>query len=856
MRRDAAGRHQGPAPRAPRARPRQGGQACGVLISCRAVALGLCLAAAIFARVQRVGPALALRAQRARGRRGAARARRRPHPARRGHAGALPRHRQVQRRRRRQPATVDPAEAQRHLRSRPHALLSRRAVRPALRRRGAHRRRQPARAGARREARARGRLRAPDRARHRLRSHGARRAARARPLPGRQPRVPASRSTRKPSRSTTRRSASSPASTPEAGGDGIGRDAAWNRAIALRRQEDQKDAGSDAPDSSDGSDAATPPTATTCDGNDGVERRRRRRQGRRRQRRGRRRRQGRRGQRRRRRRTDGGGAAPESARPAAGRPSATPQQDNAHAGAARAERRATRGRRRSSARGAHAGGRRWRTSDRARRGARPAFARRRRWPASRFEAGARGPAAAADHGAGERRPRWRWASPSPSSSGPWSSRASPSRARRARPAARPQRRRAERDLADDRRSDSAAGASVQVGLRAMWQLVGQRPGRFTIPAPTVQWNGRRLAGHPVDHRGGARHRPGRGGSSTSNPFLMPGGPGFSFSFRAPRRLTPDDDATSEPHGAPELALPSAPDPSFFVRAVPRQEERGGGPAGLVLDLRLRAHPAAADPSPTTTRRSPTSCASRSPRTRAPIRRSTPWWAARGTSPSSSIRWRSSRSTPATSTPGKCASRFIGASLRHAGAIARRRTEIVHVTEPPRAGRPRGIRARRRRAVHAHGGGGAAAHRPGRRGRGDACASRDGEPAAVAARARAHGRRVARAREEGVDRAAGRRRRRVADVRLRGPRQGERHRRSRRGHAALLGSGRRAIPGGPGGARQGRGQADGAGGRSRHPAAARCSRRQIRSPRCPARAPRSAPMRCPAVACSTGARCGS
>jgi len=45
----------------------------------------------------------------------------------------------------------------------------------------------------------------------------------------------------------------------EAGGDGIGRDAAWNRAIALRRIEDQKDAGPDSsPDSgddaSDGSD--------------------------------------------------------------------------------------------------------------------------------------------------------------------------------------------------------------------------------------------------------------------------------------------------------------------------------------------------------------------------------------------------------------------------------------------------------------------------------------------------------------------------------------------------------------------------------------------------------------------------
>jgi tetratricopeptide (TPR) repeat protein len=50
---------------------------------------------------------------------------------------------------------------------------------------------------------------------------------------------------------------------PEAGGDGIGRDAAWNRAIALRRQEDQPDAGNDANDSgSDAGDAGN-------DGSDG-----------------------------------------------------------------------------------------------------------------------------------------------------------------------------------------------------------------------------------------------------------------------------------------------------------------------------------------------------------------------------------------------------------------------------------------------------------------------------------------------------------------------------------------------------------------------------------------------------------
>jgi len=50
----------------------------------------------------------------------------------------------------------------------------------------------------------------------------------------------------------------------DAGGDGIGRDAAWNRAIALRRIDDQKDAGNDAPDASD-----TPDASDGSDGADG-----------------------------------------------------------------------------------------------------------------------------------------------------------------------------------------------------------------------------------------------------------------------------------------------------------------------------------------------------------------------------------------------------------------------------------------------------------------------------------------------------------------------------------------------------------------------------------------------------------
>ncbi|MEP7120408.1 MAG: hypothetical protein ABJE95_05850 [Byssovorax sp.] len=51
----------------------------------------------------------------------------------------------------------------------------------------------------------------------------------------------------------------------EAGGDGIGRDAAWNRAIALRRVEEQKDASNDASDGDDGSDGSD----ASPDGGDG-----------------------------------------------------------------------------------------------------------------------------------------------------------------------------------------------------------------------------------------------------------------------------------------------------------------------------------------------------------------------------------------------------------------------------------------------------------------------------------------------------------------------------------------------------------------------------------------------------------
>ena len=63
-----------------------------------------------------------------------------------------------------------------------------------------------------------------------------------------------------------------PGVVEEAGGDGIGRDAAWNRAIALRRIEDKKDAGTDGgedADGADGNDGADAQPDGGADGSDG-----------------------------------------------------------------------------------------------------------------------------------------------------------------------------------------------------------------------------------------------------------------------------------------------------------------------------------------------------------------------------------------------------------------------------------------------------------------------------------------------------------------------------------------------------------------------------------------------------------
>jgi BatD DUF11 like domain len=108
----------------------------------------------------------------------------------------------------------------------------------------------------------------------------------------------------------------------------------------------------------------------------------------------------------------------------------------------------------------------------------------------------------------------------------------------------------------------SGGTTVQVGRVIAWQLVGQRAGRFTIPAPTVEWNGRRVAGTSVAIEVVPATGQKRRQQPSNNPFLMPGG----LPFPLPG-YPPDDDDASEPRVTPELAMPSAPDPQFFVRAI-------------------------------------------------------------------------------------------------------------------------------------------------------------------------------------------------------------------------------------------------------------------------------------------------
>lgn len=107
------------------------------------------------------------------------------------------------------------------------------------------------------------------------------------------------------------------------------------------------------------------------------------------------------------------------------------------------------------------------------------------------------------------------------------------------------------------------GRRMTSGIGATWSLVASSPGTFTIPAPSVEWNGQRLRATPLSIKvvpqGTKPRRPGG--------FLFPGGnPGSPFGGNWPFHFDledPDDLASPEP----SLSLPRAPANDVFLHAV-------------------------------------------------------------------------------------------------------------------------------------------------------------------------------------------------------------------------------------------------------------------------------------------------
>lgn len=115
----------------------------------------------------------------------------------------------------------------------------------------------------------------------------------------------------------------------------------------------------------------------------------------------------------------------------------------------------------------------------------------------------------------------------------------------------------------------AGGSVVKTGIGATWQVVASAPGSYSIPGPSVLWKGKRiraskLSVEVVPATGRAR-RP-------QNPFLLPGGPGGIFNMPWPfggpsEPAEEEDDDDPDASSNRELAMPKAPDPNLFLRAI-------------------------------------------------------------------------------------------------------------------------------------------------------------------------------------------------------------------------------------------------------------------------------------------------
>jgi hypothetical protein len=106
---------------------------------------------------------------------------------------------------------------------------------------------------------------------------------------------------------------------------------------------------------------------------------------------------------------------------------------------------------------------------------------------------------------------------------------------------------------------------VQSGIGATWNLVPSAPGTYTIPAPTVVWNGQRLKGSPMTIKvvpQGSRPPRQPGG------FLFPGGmPGGSLFGPNWPFGTLDQDDEDDSRDQPNLALSRAPNEDIFLHAT-------------------------------------------------------------------------------------------------------------------------------------------------------------------------------------------------------------------------------------------------------------------------------------------------
>lgn len=103
------------------------------------------------------------------------------------------------------------------------------------------------------------------------------------------------------------------------------------------------------------------------------------------------------------------------------------------------------------------------------------------------------------------------------------------------------------------------------GINASWRLSADRAGSFTIPGPSVAWDGQRITANSVTlnvHSGPAPSQPSRRRPNPFDPFGMLGQLPGVFEVQEPE---------PEPEVPNELALDKAPDPYVFLRAVADKE---------------------------------------------------------------------------------------------------------------------------------------------------------------------------------------------------------------------------------------------------------------------------------------------